>query len=265
MISKEKRNKILERYTNKDDKIFAASIIDLAQKFETSNHIVHTSFLNIYEKGIAMSILNALDTNFTLFIPSQDAERCIIFILPSYIEDINFDEYICCLKISPPSSANLKHKDYMGAIYNAGTSEKMIGDIYVQNGIGYVFMSKSLESYYLNNLLYIGKNEVKIESISTNLDEVKSLHFDYLKCEITIPSLRIDVILSNVYNLSRNEVKSKIEDGDLMINSKEMYFIAYTISENDIVSFKKCGKFKIGSVIRKTRSGNTVLKILKYI
>ena len=75
----------------------------------------------------------------------------------------------------------------------------------------------------------------------------------------------MDVILSNVYNLSRNEVKSKIENGDLIINAKNMYFVAYTVKNGDIISLKKCGKFRIGDIIKVTKSGNRVLEINKYI
>lgn len=266
MLTKELRNKILEKYTNKEDKIFVASIIDLALKFETSNHTTYTSFLNLYEKEIAINVLNSLKVEYTVFLPVADCERCIIFFIPEY-EEYNkniYNEYITCLKISPNSRASLKHKDYMGAILNSGTAEKMIGDIYVVNNVGYVFMLKSLENYFLNNLLYVSRNEVKTSLLDLNSDEVLSLHYTHAELTITIPSTRIDVILAGIYNLSRSEVKTKIENGDLIINSKEMYFQAYNVKENDIISFRKCGKTKIGNVLRTTKSGNLVLQIFKY-
>ena len=269
MITKEIRSKIMEKYVNKDDKMLAASIIDLSQKFESNNYVVHTSFLNIYEKQIAVSILNYLDVKYIVYSPTMDAERVVIFFIPEYLEEENlndiFEEYVTCIKITPPSKVMLKHKDYMGAILNAGTSEKMIGDIYALDGSGYVFMMKTLENYYLNNLLYVSKNEVSTKALKLNSKEVLSLNYSFSTAEITIPSNRVDAILSNVYNLSRNEVKTKIEDGDLIINAREMFFMAYETKIGDIISFRKCGKFKIGNILRTTRSGNIVIEIKKYI
>ena len=48
MVEKELRTKILNRYSKKEEKIFASSIIDLVNKFDMSNHTVHTKFLNLY-------------------------------------------------------------------------------------------------------------------------------------------------------------------------------------------------------------------------
>lgn len=268
-MTREIRNKILEKYENKDDKIFVASILDLVHKFEMSGIVTHTSFLNLHEKSTAVSILNMLNINIEVFLPVSDIERTVIFLIPEHynLEDIDklYDSYITCLKITPPPKVTLMHKDYMGAIYNAGIKENMIGDIFINNNSGYVFILKQLESYYLNNLLYVSKNEVKTHTLPLTNSEVKELKVTYKDMELIIPSMRVDVILSNVFNLSRNEAKNKIENGDLVINAKEMYFASYEVKVNDIISFRKCGKIKIGEVIRKTKSANTVLSVQKYI
>ncbi len=44
-----------------------------------------------------------------------------------------------------------------------------------------------------------------------------------------------------------------------------MFFPAYIVKENDIVSFKRCGKIKIGKVLRYTKSGKIVVNVKKYI
>lgn len=40
-----------------------------------------------------------------------------------------------------------------------------------------------------------------------------------------------------------------------------MFFPAYIVKENDIVSFKRCGKIKIGKVLRYTKSGKIVVNV----
>jgi hypothetical protein len=43
-----------------------------------------------------------------------------------------------------------------------------------------------------------------------------------------------------------------------------MFFVAYTVKEGDIISFKRCGKIKIGKILRYTKSGKIVLNNKKY-
>ena len=51
---------------------------------------------------------------------------------------------------------------------------------------------------------------------------------------------------------------------DLYINSKECTDASFEFYENDIVSFKRCGKFKVGNELRKTKSGNICIEINRY-
>ncbi len=121
----------------------------------------------------------------------------------------------------------------------------MIGDIILDNNACYVFILKEIEKYIINNLTYVGKNEVQLEKISIKSDEIKNISVKYKDVNIIVPSLRADAVISSLYNLSRNEVKNKIEAGDLVINSREMYFVSEILRPNDIVSVRKCGKFKV--------------------
>lgn len=265
MISKEIKSKILNYYDKKEDKIFAGAIIDKVNKFETSNYMVCTNFLNMKEKEIAVSILNKQDINYYLFNPLKDTERTVIFIFPEYldIEEILY-KYITVIKVVPKVKGKITHREYMGTIYSLGLREDMIGDIFVCNDSCYLFCLKQIEKYILNNLSKVAKTEVNLESLDLYSKEVKSIKLNLKHMEVIIPSLRVDVILSEVFCLSRSEVKTKIQNGDLCINAKEMFFVAYEVKHKDIISFRKCGKFKIGNVLRNTKSGKFVLTIDKY-
>lgn len=265
MLSKEQKNKILNYYDKKEDKIFAGAIIDKVKKFESSNHLVCTNFLNIKEKEIAVSILNKLNVNYYLFNALEDTERTVIFIYPEYIDIENYiDKYICVIKIIPKTKAKITHREYMGTIYSLGLKEDMLGDIFVYNDFCYLFCLKQAEDYILNNLNKVAKSEVSLEKLDVYCNEVQSIKLNLKYMEVIIPSLRVDVILSEVFCLSRSEVKTKIQNGDLFINSKEMFFVAYEVKTKDIVSFRRCGKFKIGNVLRNTKNAKTVLGIEKY-
>lgn len=268
MISKEQRLKLLKHYDKKEDKMFLGSILDKINKYESENYIVFTNFLDLYQKQIVESVLHKLDIKYYILSPIDDLSRFVIFLIPDYvisdtIENI-ISNYVSVIKIIPKTKGKITHRDYMGTIYSLGLKEDMIGDIFVNNDLCYFFTFKTNEEYFLNNLSKVARSDISTEVLDVYSDEVMSIKQNLKKLDVTVPSLRVDVVLSEVYNLSRSETKNKINNGDLFVNSKEMFFVAYEVKENDIVSFRKCGKLKVGIVERITKSGKIVLNIQKY-
>ncbi len=267
MISKQQRQKILENILDKEQKILIASTVDKINKAYMSNIITNTNFLDLNDVSLILNILIQNKIKYEVIKINEDMEKKILVFNPESLPhnyELNLSNYISCVKIIPNVKGKLKHKDYMGAIYSLGIKRDLIGDIFAYDNFGYIFCMKSIEEYILSNLLQIGRQEVKLEILDINIDEVKDIHLDFETIEIIVPSLRVDAILSEVYKLSRSVVKSKIESGDLFINSKNMFFVSELLKENDIVSFKKCGKFKMGNLVRKTKSENLYICIKKY-
>lgn len=266
MIKKELRESILNKFSKKSEKIFASSIIDKINKIEYSSYITFTHFLDFNEKNIAVIILNKFNINYYIFSPLEDTSRFVIFFTSDRIDDINvvFDKYISCIKICAIKKCELTHKDCMGAIYSLGLKREQIGDIFLCNNICYLFTFKSNENYILNNLTSISKYQVNLERLSVINDDIKSIKINFKNYEVIVPSLRADVILSEVFNITREQSKKKISSGDLFINSKEMFYVSYIVKTGDIISLRKFGKLKIGNVLRNTKSGKIVIAIQKY-
>lgn len=268
MINKELKSKLVSYYDKKEDKMFASVVIDKVNKLETSNHLIYTSFLNLSEKEIAISILNKLKISYYIYSPLEDTSKFVIFLLTEYLLEENIEdivkEYIAVIKIIPKTKGKLTHREYMGAIYSLGLKEDMIGDILVYNDNCYFFCFKQNEQFIYNNLSKVARSDVELKTLDMYSDEVKEIKVSLKNVEVTVPSLRVDVILAEVFLLSRKEAKQKIQNGDLYVNSHSMFFVAYTVKEGDIISFKRCGKIKIGNILRYTKSGKIVLNIKKY-
>lgn len=263
MITKENKTKILERFENKGEKILVSSILDKAYRFEKNNKMEYTYFLNLNEFNIISEILNYFKIEYYVYRSNEYSNKKIIFFIPEYIQDKKalVEEYVTCLKIKTNAKNKLQHKDYMGSIYNLGLKNEFIGDVFVINNECYTFVIKSAKEYILNNLTKVGRNNVTIEVLGIYSEEIKNINVNILYKEFIVPSLRVDVVCSLVFNLSRNETKEKIQKGDLCINDKIIYYSSKNLEKEDIVSFRKCGKIIIKENLRNTKSGNIVLKI----
>lgn len=267
MIDKGSKAKLIENIKDKDEKILVSSILDKAMKFEKTDSVIITSFLNLNELNVVKNALNHFKVTYYELYINDDIEKRNIAFIPEFlsfnIQEI-FREHVSCIKVVPKVQGKLIHKDYMGAIYSLGIKREFIGDIIANDKCAYFFCMKTAQDYFIQNLVSVGKQMVDTQVVDIFSEEIKKLALNVIPKDYIIPSLRIDAILSEVYNLSRSEVKEKIVKGDLFINDKAIYYPNTIVSEGDIISFKRCGKMRIGEEIRKTKSLNIVLRIYRY-
>jgi len=255
------RQEILNKYSDKDDKIFASNILDKINKYEKTGFLVTTNFLDLNEFKISIDLLNKSKIEYKIFSLNDVIEKRCIAILPEYTEDYNFS-CVSCIKVTPNNNFKLLHKDYMGSIYNMGITEDMIGDIIVFEDYAYIFLMNTVLEFILLNYTKVGNSKIAIDVMDiNNLEEI--IH-NFENINIIVPSNRIDTVLAHVYKLSRSEAESKIFKKELYINSKCVTSKTYILKENDIVSFRKCGKFKYNNIIKTTKSDNLVISITMY-
>lgn len=267
MIDKQSKLKVLESIKDKEMKMLVSSVLDKAIKFEKTDSISFTNFLNINELNVVKKALYFLNVKYYEFYVNSYIEKRNLGFIPEYLKsklDDIYKEHVSCIKLVPKVKGKLAHKDYMGAIYSLGIKREVIGDIIVRDGVAYFFCMKSVEEYIVYNLTSVGRQEVDIKILDLYSDEVKDLSCKFIEKEYIIPSLRVDAILSEVYNLSRSETKEKIVKGDLYINDRNIFYPNTIVSDGDIISFRKCGKLRVGEEIRKTKNLNIVLRIYKY-
>lgn len=267
MIDKQSKLKVLESIKDKEMKMLVSSVLDKAIKFEKTDSISFTNFLNINELNIVKRALDYLNIKYFEFYINSYIEKRNLAFIPEYLEnkkDDIFKEHVSCIKIVPKVKGKLQHKDYMGAIYSLGIKREVIGDIIVRDSVAYFFCMKNVEEYFIYNLTSVGRQEIELKVLDLYSDEVKNLSSKFIEKDYIIPSLRVDAMLSEVYNLSRSETKEKIVKGDLYINDRNIFYPNTIISNGDIVSFRKCGKLRVGEEIRKTKNLNIVLRIYNY-
>lgn len=265
MITRQEKEKICEKLIDKEERIFFSQILDKINRFEKSNQIMVTSFLDIYQVEFLIPILNQHDIAYQIYAPNVYCEKKVIFFVPSDTATIDYDKYLCCIQISNQRYHPLKHRDYMGSIYHLGIKREMIGDIILEKEeAAYAFFIKSVSEYVMQNLVKVANQEVSLSLLPLDSEKVKSLRISYQSICVNIASFRVDCILSSVYNKSRTITKEKIEKSQVFVNAKLVVSPNKLLKEGDIVSCKGMGKFRIGNLVKKTKNGNLVVEIEKY-
>ncbi len=249
-----------------EDTILQKRFADLQRQSETNNIYTYTGFLNTAEQAVFYNSLPDIPTNsYSLWGGFPDAERKILrFGSP---DTLWYDEPfpLTCIVIKPVSAKfaeKLSHRDILGSIMNLGIDRSLIGDIIVKNEICYVFCLLRISEYIVNEITRIRHTEVRC-SISENIPEDATPNLQELS--LIVPSLRIDVIVSKVFHISRSESDSLFSKGFVFANGREIEKSAANLKEGDTISVRGYGKFKFADVIHETKKGNLSVIIYKYV
>ena len=188
-----------------------------------------------------------------VFSPNRDSEK-IIYYLDREPEVLLYE--IKC-------SNELRHQDILGTMYSLNISKEMYGDIILNDGRYFIYILKLFQNYFEMNFTKVRNS--KIELIELVLDYLKDYERAYEGLELIVSSERIDTIVSHLSGTSRAMIKEKVKDKEILLNNELLKNLSYTLKENDTFSIRKIGKFKYIGIIKTTKSGNYIVKILKYI
>ena len=109
-----------------------------------------------------------------------------------------------------------------------------------------------------------------MEIIILQIKKLESLDILYKKIKkeekrITVSSIRIDNIVSELANCSRVEATKIIEEQRVMLNYERETRNSKIINEKDVIVIRGKGKFEIKEILGETKKGKIALVIEHYI
>ena len=177
-------------------------------------------------------------------------------------EDTDPYDYITCLKASyNPKFTTITHRDVLGTVYSLGIDNSEFGDMWVEDNNIYLYTTKSMSSYIVNNMTRIRNSKVEF----TELDYFPAQQFKYRNFTITVSSYRLDRILATSIRKSRQKCQELIRSSLINVNYMTIEDCDFMCHNGDILSVRGIGRFKIGEEITVTRNGNIVIEMKQFI
>lgn len=243
---------MVDNFFNKEDKILIASIQDKYRKYIKTGISTYTNFINEIKLDKIRKYLDNQKIIYNVYKPYHFLDKSIIYFG-------EYDNYVTIYKSMITNE--IKHSDILGKLFSIGIDNDLIGDIIVEDGYFYYTNLTRLNSYLESELTTI-KNEVikleKVDSIVLNKEHTKSF-------EIIVSSMRIDNIISKIVPTSRSKALDMIKDKMILLNLEEIRNDSTILKENDVLSIRKYGKYKIGKSKNLSKKKNIILEIIKYI
>lgn len=214
-------------------------------------------FLNELEVSLAHNYLKNLRVEHCFFGGYPAATRMYLYLTD---DTFGFDD-IVALKVEPKSEDNFTHRDYLGSLMGLGITRECIGDILLKDSFAIVFVRREISGYILQNLNSVGRASV---TVTEYVGDLSILSPEFFETEVLLTSMRIDNFITSVCKCSRQKANEFIDSDRVFINYSCADKPSKTLNTGDTVSIRGFGKFKIGEILRNTKSGRLVLSVLQY-
>ena len=160
------------------------------------------------------------------------------------------------------------HKDFLGSLMGLNIKRELMGDLILENEgrkiSGYIPVSEKIADYIISELKQIGKASCEIEIIDTKNKNILP-QYKYDDKLITVPSKRLDSIVSTITNLSRTKVIEPIEKGKVLVDYVEEKDKSKMLEIGSLITIRGFGKYKLFLDKGETKKGKERILVKKYI
>lgn len=240
-----KINENLQQHFRQSEIPFMQSASDWIERANNEYRPILTEFLNGREIYLLQTLVNrypnlALETDGGY--PEAEMKRGLIY--PEYFNPHPADFELAVLQIDYPIKfSTIKHSQILGTIMGAGVNRDVIGDIITDGEKWEIIVEKSMETYLVNTIEKIGKIKVKLVPILNK--QILNVVDDSKMINLTLPSLRMDVIIAAVFHTSRNVAKELILHDKVRLNWFTYNKPDYDIAVHDLISVRGYGRIRL--------------------
>ena len=260
----DKREQIARMAQNKDDEILLAKLYERMTTAQARNIPAVSGFLSKREQMLAQELLRGQEICF--FGGPELAEREICCYLPDYLDSswLTGDEGpIAAVRAVYFAGDTLTHRDFLGALMGCGVKRETVGDIYVSEGSCDFLVTREILPYLLQNFLSAGRTKLHVERIA--LDEIRVPEQKVKAVRDTVPSLRLDGIVSSGFSISRGKAADYIAAGKCELNYAPCMKGDKQTAEGDVITVRGLGKIRLETIGGNTKKGRIAIGITRFL
>lgn len=232
---------------------------DLAERSYERGIYTYSEFLNVAQQSELKKMRLPVKTE--LFGGYENAERAVAVFGSE--EDFGYEcsPPIVFIRIEPLQmkfADNFTHRDFLGSLMALGIKRETLGDIIISENTAYLVCLETIADYVIFQLDKVKHTNVKCSLCDSIPSNVLPKTED---TELIVSSERLDVLISAVYNLSRNESQKLIEAEKVYINSVLSESASLLPEVGAVISVRGFGRFVYNGIIRTTKKGRNVIAV----
>lgn len=221
-----------------------------------------TRFLDPAQQAMARDAARRADVDFSLWGGYAQAERAVCaFSQGDAPESADFP-VICLTARWDARFASPGHKDLLGAEMALGIDRALLGDIVLGTDRACLFVHADVSRFVLVSLDSAGRARLKLEE--TDAQSLELPEPAGTNRRITVPSMRLDALISETWNLARSEAQNLIRRELVKVNYVTETKPDRRAGEGDLLSVRGLGRARIVSETGQTRRGRLSALLFVY-
>lgn len=242
--------------------LFKNRMNELAERSFNKYIYTYSDFLTLSQQSDLQKM--RLKVKVSFYGGCESSERCIAVFGDAEEFGYEPDIPVSFIKIEPvlmKFADDLSHRDFLGSLMGLGIRREMLGDIFIKDNVAFLICMDSVSAYIIEQL-----DKVRHTSVICSIcdcvpsDVLPELTYK----ELIVASERLDVLISAVYNLSRNESQHKIEGETVFCNSKMISSTSFIPDKGAVISVRGHGRFIYDGILRTTKKGRNVIAVRIY-
>jgi RNA-binding protein YlmH len=193
------------------------------------------------------------------------SERRRAIIAPHYkvLDDEDFGIAVLDIYSEDRRIAELDHGDYLGALLGLGIKRDKIGDLHVSEQGCHALITEDIGDFLSGHMSQAHRVDVRVTI--RPLSELNEVKLDLEEQVLSVASMRLDGIASDVFRLSRTKIVAPIKAGRCRVSWKPIEDPSHPLTAGDIVSMKGFGRFKLLEIEGVSKSGRIRVRIGKFV
>lgn len=251
------------QHFRKEEHAFIDQVLEWREQVQNEYTFKLLDFLDPREENIVENIIGTKEDVRCVFWGGYEAaERKRAILYPEYYTPQLEDFDLVLFSIRYPSKfVTFNHPQILGSMMGLGLKRTKFGDILMNNHDVQFIVAGQVAEYVKLHFNQVGKTKVLLEESSLNqLIEVNEV---WQEQTITVSSMRLDTILAEVFNLSRQKITPYIQNQLVKVNWKIIEDPSYQCGEGDTLSMRGFGRCKIKGIEGRTKKDKWRIMIAK--
>ena len=250
------------------DELTLAKIEDKITQSRDGWYVTATGFLDSHEQALAKKeAMHAAGVRTLMYGGYDDAERRMLVCIPADLpisDEEATEGLISVLRVSKPSiSKELTHRDYLGSILGLGLDRSVTGDILVRDDGADIIIVPEIADFLLSEYTQAGRVVIRTEA-----HPLSDLVIPEQRTQMihdTVPSVRLDNIVSSAFKISRSKAAEAIRGGIVSVDHIECLKPDARIEEGSVLVLRGKGKAVLRELGGESKKGRIWISIEKYI
>ncbi len=249
---------LLNQFTDKDDKMLMSLVCDRIEASQEKSYCFFSDFLDSAQQAKVRSAFSFMEDELLFASKIKNSQSRLVSLRYDFYE---IPTKVLELKI--PKNYTVTHSDILGSLMSLGIKRQKIGDIITGNDGIFIEIKEEIFPFIKTNLTSVRSYPVEIYELPEDI-EIQRVQ-EYKEFSYTVSSLRLDCVVSSILNISREKAKEYIISGNLKLNHIEEKNYKKNISEDDILSLRKSGRYLFFKDEGFSKKGKNKIIIKKYV